>query len=349
MEIPNNNKGKNMAETTKSAWYERVPKVELHLHLEGAIPLDALWQLVQKYGADPSVTSLQSLRRKFQYKDFPHFIETWIWKNQFLREYDDFTFIAEAVARNLARQNIRYAEMFYSPSDFFRHGLETQKLTAAIRAGLGRVKQVEIGLILDFVRDRTTVNAAKNLSEVNDVKQLGVIGVTIGGLEHGYPPEPFADVYEKARQLGFHTSAHAGEAAGPESIRGAIHSLKVERIGHGTRAIEDDSLMAYLAQTQIPLEVCPLSNVRTGVVKSIDVHPVKEFYKRGLMVTISTDDPAMFGNSLAEEYQLLEERLVFSRDDIRTLILNGIKASWLPKNRKQTLINNFKIDVNWLG
>ena len=170
--------------------------MELHLHLEGAIPLDALWQLVQKYGTDPSVTSLQSLRRKFQYKDFPHFIETWIWKNQFLREYDDFTFIAQAVARNLARQNIRYAEMFYSASRFFGHGLETQKLTEAVRAGLGRVKQIEIGLILDFVRDNGPENAAKNLSEVNEVKQLGVIGIGIGGSEQSYPPEPFADVYE---------------------------------------------------------------------------------------------------------------------------------------------------------
>jgi adenosine deaminase len=338
-----------MSETTKSTWYERVPKVELHLHLEGAIPLDALYELVKKYGADPSVNSIRALERKFKYKDFPHFIETWVWKNQFLREYDDFTFIAEAVAKNLARQNIRYAELFYTPSDFFRHGLEVQKLTAAIRTGMGRVKQVETALILDFCRDRGSENAARNLEAVSEVKQLGVIGVGIGGSEQNFPPEPFAVIYEKARQLGFHTGAHAGEAAGPDSIRGAIHSLKVERIGHGTRAIEDDRLMADLSQTLIPLECCPLSNVRTGVVKSIDVHPVREFYKRGLMVTINTDDPAMFGNSLAEEYQLLEERLGFSRDDIRTLILNGIKASWLPQNRKQTMINNFKIDVNWLG
>jgi adenosine deaminase len=347
MEIPNNKKGKNMPETTKPNWYERVPKVELHLHLEGAIPLDALWQLIQKYGTDPSVTDLQALQHKFQYKDFPHFIETWVWKNQFLREYEDFTFIAEAVAKNLVGQNIRYAEMFYSPSDFFKHGLETQKLTAAIRTGLGKVKQVKTALILDFCRDNGPENAEKNLSAVNEVKQLGVIGVGIGGSEQFYPPEPFAGVYEKARQLGFHTGAHAGEAAGPASVWGAIRSLKVERIGHGTRASEDERLLAYLAQTQIPLEVCPLSNVRTGVVKSIAVHPVKEFYKRGLMVTISTDDPAMFGNSLAEEYQLLEERLGFSRDDIRTLLLNGIKASWLPQNRKQEMTATFEKDINW--
>jgi adenosine deaminase len=333
---------------SESTQYERLPKVELHLHLEGAIPLDALWKLVQKYGTDPSVTDIKALQQKFQYKDFPHFIETWIWKNQFLREYEDFAFIAEAVAKDLVRQNIRYAEMFYTPSDFFRHNLEIQKLTEAICTGLGQVKQVEIALILDFCRDRGPENAAKNLSEVNEVKQLGVIGVGIGGSEQKYPPELYAGIYKKARQMGFHTTAHAGEAAGPDSIWSAIRNLKVERIGHGTRVFEDDSLMTYLARTQIPLECCPLSNVRTGVVKSINLHPVKKFFDAGLFVTINTDDPKMFGNNLAEEYRLLEDRLCFSRDDIRILILNGIKASWLPERRKQQMIENFVNDENWL-
>jgi len=329
-------------------WYERVPKVELHLHLEGAIPQEALWQLMQKYGGDPAVPNLEALQRKFQYRDFPHFIETWVWKNRFLREYEDFTLIAEAVAKNLVRQNVKYAEMFYTPSDFFRHGLEVQKLTAAIRTGLGRVKQIETALILDFCRDRGAENADRNLDAVNKVKQLGVIGVGIGGSEQNYPPEPFAGVYEKARQLGFHTGAHAGEAAGPESIWGAIRSLKVERIGHGTRAIEDETLVRYLAEKQIPLECCPLSNVRTGVVKSIETHPVKKFFDAGLLVTVNTDDPAMFGNSLAEEYQLLEERLGFSRDEVRTLILNGIEASWLAEKRKQVMTDSFCKDKDWL-
>jgi adenosine deaminase len=338
-----------MPKTTNPTWYERVPKVELHLHLEGAIPLEALWELVQKYGTDPSVTDIAALKRKFQYKDFPHFIETWIWKNQFLREYEDFTFIAEAVAKNLARQNIRYAEVFYTPSDFFEHGLETQMLTEAIHSGLARVKQTEVKLIMDFCRDRGPENAVNNLSAVNEVKQLGVIGVGLGGSEQAYPPEPFAEVYEQARKLGFHTAAHAGEAAGPASIWGAIRILQVERIGHGTRAIEDTQLMKYLAEKQIPVECCPLSNVRTGVVKSIGEHPVKKFFDAGLLVTVNTDDPAMFGNSLAEEYQLLEERLGFSRDEVRALILNGIKASWLPDKRKQQMTESFCKDENWLG
>lgn len=328
-------------------WFEKVPKVELHLHLEGAIPHDALWELVQKYGGESSVPNLQALRGKFQYRDFPHFIETWVWKNQFLREYQDFTFIAEAVARDLANQNILYTEATFAPSDFIRHGLETQKLAEAIRIGLSKVPGVEITLIADLVRDRGLENAAQNLAEINEVKSLGIIGITIGGSEQFYPPEPFADIYKKARQLGFHTSAHAGEASGPESIWGAIKSLKVERIGHGTRAIEDDNLVDYLVEHRIPLEICLISNVRTKVVESIAKHPVKYYFDSGIPISINTDDPKMFNNSLSEEYQVLEMKLGFSREDIRKVILQGIETSWLPKDRKQKLIQRFRNNPGW--
>jgi adenosine deaminase len=330
-------------------WFERVPKVELHLHLEGAIPHEALWELIKKYGGDPSVPDLKALERKFVYRDFKNFMENWDWKAAFLREYEDFTFLSEAVARDIARQNIRYAEVFYSPSDFFRHRLEIQKLTEAVRKGLSRIQKVKVSLIADFVRDRGPENAAGNLAEINEVKELGVIGVTIGGFEKLYPPEPFAEVYEKARQLGFHTSAHAGETSGAESIWGAIHSLKVERIGHGTRAYEDDSLMNYLAEHCIPLEVCPVSNLKLGVVDSLKNHPVRRFFEQGIVVTINTDDPKMFGNSLATEYEALEKELGFSREDIRTLILNGIQASWLSENSKKEMSEIFRQDPAWLA
>jgi adenosine deaminase len=339
----------NTATTRKPemSWFERVPKVELHLHLEGAIPHDALWALVQKYGGDPSVPDLEALERRFEYRDFPHFIETWIWKNGFLREYEDFTFIAEAVARDLAGQNIRYVEAFFSPSDFARHGLGTQKLTEAIRTGLGRVPEVEVALVADFVRDSGPERAAVTLAEVNEVRDLGVIGAGMGGSEQAFPPEPFEAVYEKARQLGFRTSAHAGEAAGAASIWGAIHSLRVDRIGHGTRAEEDESLLDYLAEHCIPLEMCPISNVRTGVVDSLEEHPIRRYFERGLIVTVNSDDPKMFGNSLAEEFRLLEGKLGFSRDETRDLILQGIQAAWLPEDRKRQLVEAFRRDPAW--
>jgi adenosine deaminase len=327
-----------MTQQAKKDWFERVPKVELHLHLEGAIPYDALWKLVQKYGGDPSVPHLAALKRKFEYQDFPHFIVTWIWKNGFLREYEDFTFIAEAMARDLARQNIRYAEAFYSPPDFARHGLETQKLTQAIRDGLDRVPEAKVALVADLVRDFGPEKAAITLSEVNEVKELGVVGVGIGGSEQDFPPQPFQAVYAQARQFGFYTSAHAGEAAGAESVWGAIRSLQVDRIGHGTRAQEDEALLDYLAEHKIPLEMCPISNLRTGVVNAIQEHPVRRYFERGIVVTINTDDPKMFGNSLAGEYRLLEQELGFSRDEIRSLILQSIRVSWLPEDEKRQML-----------
>ena len=336
-----------MTQTNRVIWFERVPKVELHLHLEGAIPHKTLWELIRKYGAEPSINSLEELEDIFQFKDFLHFLETWIWKNQFLREYEDFEFIAEFMALDLARQNIRYVEALYSPPDFFCYGLQTQKITEAIHRGLDRVPGIQVRLVTDFGRNNGPENAARVLDEIKEVKNLGVIGVTIGGDEQGYPPELFTEVYEKARWCGFHTSAHAGEAAGPESIWGAIRELKVERIGHGTRAIKDNSLVKYLADHSIPVEICLLSNVKTGVVESLSQHPVRTYYDSGIVVTINTDDPKMFGNSLAEEYRALEEELGFTRQEIQEVILQGIRASWMPKDEKGELVRNFCEDPDW--
>lgn len=328
-------------------WFDRVPKAEIHLHLEGAIPLGALWALVQKYGGDPAVPDAAALERRFVYRDFPQFIDTWVWKNAFLREYEDFTFIAEAVAHDLARQNIRYAEAFFSPPDFLRYGLRTQQLAAAIRRGLERVPEIEVALVVDVCRDFGAELAATTLAETAEVRELGVIGIGLGGSEQDFPPEPFAGVYEQARNLGLHTTAHAGEAAGAPSIWGAIRHLHAERIGHGTRAEEDERLLDYLAAERIPLEMCPLSNVRTAVVRSIDDHPVRQYFERGLTVTVNTDDPKMFGNSLAEEYRLLESRLGFSRDDIRAVILQGLACSWLPAEEKAAWSQRFVSEPGW--
>jgi adenosine deaminase len=329
------------------SWFERVPKVELHLHLEGAVPLDTLWQLIQKYGGDPSVPTRASLEERFQYRGFSHFLDTWMWKNGFLRQTSDFTTIAEAVACDLAAQNVRYVEAHYSPSDFARHGLEPQELTRAIRAGLDRAPEIEVSLIADLVRGRDPVAMDATLQQVHEVRDLGVLGVGLGGAEHAFPPELYAAVYERARKLGFHVTAHAGEAAGAASIWGALRALGAERIGHGTRAHEDPALLDYLAQRQIPIEMCPLSNVRTAVVPSLGEHPIREYMERGLLVTVSTDDPKMFNNSLALEYALLERELGLSRDEIRTLVLNGARASWLPADRKDQLLVDLQADLAW--
>ena len=329
------------------SWFASLPKVELHVHLEGAIPHAALWELIQKYGGDQTVPDLEALERRFQYRNFSHFIETWSWKNQLLREYEDFTLIAEVTAQDLAAQNIRYAEMFFSPSLFVRHGLQVQRLAAAVRAGLDRAAGITVALVADLVRDYGPTAEARTLAQLQEVKDQGVIGIGIGGSEEPFPPEAFEPLYREARRLGFRTNAHAGEAAGAASIWGAIERLQVEGIGHGTRAREDPSLLQYLAERQIPLEMCPLSNVRTGAVDVLANHPIREYFRQGIAVTVNTDDPKMFDTSLAQEYRLLVEECGFSKHEICRLILAAIEACWLPAERKQSLQRSFLEDPSW--
>jgi adenosine deaminase len=306
-----------------------MPKVELHLHLEGAIPLPTLWELIQRHGGDETIRTPEQLVEWFSYRDFAHFMETWVWMIAFLRSYEDFTYAAEAVARHLASQNIVYAESFFSPSDFRHHHLDPQQLAVAIRTGLNRVPEVEVPLIVDLVRDRGPDGTARTLAAITEVAdEAGVIGIGIGGYEAENPPEQFAEVYRKARQSGFHLTAHAGEAAGPDSVWGAIKTLKVERIGHGVRAAEDPALVDYLVESQLPLEVCPTSNIRTGVVTDWDNHPARALIEAGVMVTINTDDPALFHSSLAGEYQVLHDRFGLDEDAIRRISLAAVDASW---------------------
>jgi adenosine deaminase len=318
-----------------------IPKIENHLHLEGAVPLETLWTLIQKYGGDQSVSSISKLIEKFKYRDFNHFLEIWLWKNKYIREYDDFTFLSDAVFKDLVKQNIKYAEIFISPSEF-RNTLEIQKIIGAISKSIIGNTEIRVSLIVDLVRNLGPENAMRTLYEINEVKDLGIIGIGLGGAEKEYPPELFTDVFEKAREFGFRTTAHAGEAAGPESIWGAIRKLKVDRIGHGTRAVEDPELMKYLAENKIPIELCPLSNVRTRVIDSIEDHPVKTFIEMGIPVSINTDDPKMFGNSLAEEYQALKDNFNFSNEAIDNIIIDSIHTTWLDEKEKDTLIDKFR-------
>ena len=330
-------------------WYDRVPKVELHVHLEGAIPHEALFALIEKYGGDPSVPDVSALTQRFKYKDFPQFIDAWIWKNRFLREYEDFTHIAELTARDMAKQGIRYAEVFFSPSSFARKGLAVQEVARAVRKGLSRVPEIEIALIADLVRNYGPEEEMATLERLKEVKDLGIVGIGIGGSEHEYPPAPFKRLYEEARAAGFHTNAHAGEAAGARSIWDAVKELGAERIGHGTRACEDPQLVEYLIERRIPVEMCPMSNVRTNVVKSLREHPIGRYFKAGMLVTVNTDDPKMFQTRLAEEYRLLERECGFSRADICELILNAVRASWLPEARKTAMAADFAGSPDWAG
>jgi len=226
-------------------------------------------------------------------------------------------------------------------------GLAVQEVARAVRAGLLRVPEIEIALVADLVRDYGAESEMVTLEQLKEVKGHGIVGIGIGGSEHEYPPAPFKELYAKARAAGFHVNAHAGEAAGAHSIWDAVRELGVERIGHGTRAWEDPELVEYLITHRIPVEMCPLSNVRTGVVRSLREHPIRRYFRAGMVVTVNTDDPKMFQTRLADEYRLLEQECGFSRSDIRELILSAIRAAWLPEDRKTSLMADFRRSPAW--
>ena len=218
----------------------------------------------------------------------------------------------------------------------------------AIKVGLSRVPKINIALITDLVRDYGPENEFRTLKDLNAVKDQGVVGIGIGGSEHKFPPEPFQALYEEARRMGFRTTAHAGEAAGSDSIWGAINHLRVDRIGHGTRAKDDPKLIDYLAEHQIPVELCPMSNIRTGIVDFISDRPIREYFRRGLTISVNTDDPKMFETSLDEEYRLLELECGFTKEEICKIILLGVQSSWLSKEGKKSLAESFMAEPSWI-
>jgi adenosine deaminase len=309
--------------------------VEIHLHLEGAIPLAALWEMVQRHGGDPATPAPEALAARFAYTDFAHFIETWVWKLRFHRTYDDYAWMAETVAADLVGQGIVHADLFVSPTDVAHHGLEPAPLLLAVRRGLDRVPGISVALVPDLVRDTGPTRAMQTLEVLLEVVgEAGIAGITIGGSEQRFPPEPFAPVYARAREAGLRLTAHAGEAAGPESVRAALDALGVERIGHGVRAVEDPALVARLVSERTPLEVCPTSNLRTGVARDWPTHPVRTLIDAGAVVTVSTDDPAMFGCDLAGEYAELMDRYGYGWDVVVRLATDAVESCWAPEDRK---------------
>ena len=318
---------------------QKMPKIELHLHLEGAFTLDFLFKLIQKSGGYPTINNIEDLKKKFVFIDFPHFIKTWHWKNSFYKQPQDFEESIYYTLEHLHMQNVIYVEAFYSPweYDFSAHDMTKSALKAVNRAE--REFGIRCKLIADLSRDLGWENAIKRCEDIIPFKEKGVIGIGLGGSEQKFPADPFKHVYDFARKNGLHVVAHAGEAAGAESIWSVINNLKVERIGHGVRAIEDPELVEFLYKKQIPLEVCVNSNIKTAMYSTINEHPIVKLFKKGLLVTINSDDPTMFGMTLTEEFLQLYEKLDFSLDEIKILLLNTIKASFLSDDVKMDYVN----------
>lgn len=327
---------------------KNTPKIELHLHLEGAFTVEFLFELIQTYGGDPSVKTIHDLKKKFIFRDFPHFIETWFWKNQFFKSSEDFEHSTYFTLKNLHHQNVIYAEVFYSPWDFVQFGLQVEKITEAILAGIQRAKNdfgIRCQLIADRCRDYGAETAIDRFKQILPYRDKGVIGIGLGGSEQKFPPEPFEKVYKLAKEKGFHRVAHAGEATGAESVWRAIQKLDVERIGHGVRSIEDPRLVEFLKERQLPLEVCATSNLKTAVFPSIEAHPIKQFFEAGLLVTINSDDPTMFVTTITNEVIMLYEEVDFTPRSIKQLTFNALDAAFLSTDEKKNYRK--QIDQYW--
>ncbi len=211
--------------------------------------------------------------------------------------------------------------------------------------------KIKINLIADLVRDEE--NKLPQLEQILEVQDQGIIGIGLGGKEKEFPPKLFTKVYKEAKKVGLKTTCHAGEAAGPDYIWQAVRDLQVDRIGHGTSAINDEKLVEHLISEQIPVEMCPISNVRTSSVPSLDEHPIYDFYKSGMLVSINTDDPKMFNTTMEKEYISLIETFNLDLSDIYNLVQNSIKSAWCSESLKNVLskelsfyFNNHNIDIN---
>jgi adenosine deaminase len=310
--------------------------IELHIHLEGAIPAATLWELIQRHGGDPAVPNQAALGQRLAFHDFRGFIAAWMWKSRWLRSADDLADAAAGTARAWAAQGLIYVEAHCSPVDFAGHGLDTAAVVTALRRGLDRVPAVEVALIVDLVRDHGPEHALDCAAEAAALRHLGVVAVGLGGRETSFPAAAFAPAFACARAAGLGVTVHAGETAGPNSIAAALDA-GAQRIGHGFRAIEDDALVAHLVRERIHLEVCPTSNLRTGVVRRLADHPLPRLLAAGVDCSINSDDPLLFGADLAHELRLAQLEFGLARERIHQLQLAAAAAAFQPQHYRAQL------------
>jgi aminodeoxyfutalosine deaminase len=322
-----------------------MPKVELHVHLEGSIQPATLLALAERNGVALPASSVEGLKDFYRFTDFEHFLRVYFTISSCLRTADDFCLIAYQFGAEMARQNIRYAEVTFTPhTNVTNTGLPFEEILAALNEGRNQAEQefgVQFRWVLDIVRNDP--GSRHQVAEwAASAADDGVVGFGLGGSEQGHPPEWFSDAYGVAREAGLHSVPHAGELAGPESVWGAIRALGAERIGHGVRSIEDPALVDYLRQHQIPLEVCPTSNLCLGVYPSFEEHPIRRLLDQGVYVTVNSDDPPMFNTDLVSEFLALVDHLGFEAADLERLSLNALEASFLPDTAKADLRQSFQ-------
>ena len=328
------------------AWLQRLPKAELHLHLEGTITPETLVELSHRHDPDP--LTLETARALYVYKDFVHFLDTFKAVSERLRTAEDFEFITFRMLQDLAVQGIVHAEVYISWGillKFKPHLAITDVMDAIERARLKAEGEFGISLlwIIDAVRHFGLEEAATVFRLAGELKHRypSIIGIGIGGDEARGPTARFQALYAEARAAGLRLTAHAGESTGPVNGPAEIWAalnIGAERIGHALTAQHDRDLLRILAERQVPLELNLTSNIRTGCCPDFDQHPLREYFEGGLMITLNSDDPPMFGSNLLNEYIVAQRVFDLSLEQMRELAANSIEASFLPPERKLKLM-----------
>src|ERR1700685_1183661 len=325
---------------TPSSFIRLLPKAELHLHLEGSIEPRTLLELRERHGERGSLADAD---RIYRYADFQGFLMAFKAVTDHLRTAEHYELIPYRLMQRLKEENVLHAEVYISVGVC----LWRKQDFAAIFEGLDRGRArgardfgISLVWIFDAVRQLGAEAAQKVFELAVRYHDREVVGIGIGGDEQKAPPELFRDAYAWSADHGLRLTAHAGETGPPESIWGALN-LRVERIGHGLTAFHDPDLVEELAQRQVPVEICLTSNQRTGLCPNLNDHPAKTYFDQGVMITLNSDDPALFSTTLAREYQIAQQTFAFTDEHLRELARNSFEASFLPAEKKLEFLDLF--------
>ncbi|MFJ6570933.1 adenosine deaminase [Streptomyces sp. NPDC091292] len=341
--------------TDLHAFIAGLPKAELHVHHVGSASPRIVSTLAARHADSKVPSDPEALADFFTFTDFAHFIDVYLSVVDLIRTPEDVRHLTFEVARELARQNVRYAELTVTPFSTTRRRVPEREFMAAIEDAR-KAAEAELNVMMRWCFDipgeagSEAAEETTRLAVTDGLRPEGLVSFGLGGPEIGVPRPPFKPYFDRAIAAGLHSVPHAGETTGPQTVWDAVRELRAERIGHGTSSAQDPELLAYLAEHRIALEVCPTSNIATRAVRTLEEHPITAMVEAGVLVTINSDDPPMFGTDLNNEYAVAARLLDLDERGVAALAKNAVEASFLEPAGKATL--TAEIDTyttNWLA